>query len=329
MDYREIVINEVELAVQDLVSEDVWTEIQDALVVVLNKYEVTERCTDIAVVDDKGERMLKTFAVIKSLEGLSDKTIDRYLRENRKLIEFLNMPLEDITTNDIRVYMASRRKNNVSNRTLDGMRRCYSTFFDWLHKEDVIPKNPCSGLKQIKYKKEVKKPFSAVELEKIKVACDNIRDTALVHFLYSTGCRVSEVSNLNITDVNYETHECLVLGKGNKERIVYISEVAMMYLKKYLSTRTSTSEALFEGKGTERLGGQGIRAILNRIEKQSGVPNVHPHRFRRTLTTNLINRGMSIQEVAEILGHADLKTTQVYYCINKENVKSSYKKFAA
>lgn len=329
MDYREIIINEVELQVEKLVSTEIWTKIQDVLVVTLNKYEVTERCTEVATVDDKNDRMLKTFAVIKSLEGLSDSTIKRYLSENKKLLDYLNMPLEDITTNDIRVYIASRRQANVSNRTLDGMRRCYSTFFDWLHKEDVIPKNPCNGLKQIKYKKEIKKPFSAVELEKIKMACSNIRDMALVQFLYSTGCRVSEVSNLNISDINFETQECIVLGKGNKERTVYVSDVSMMYLKEYLTERNDTSESLFVGKGTERLGKTGIEAILKRLEKKSGVQNVHPHRYRRTLATNLLDRGMSIQDVAEILGHADLKTTQIYCFISKGNVKNSYKKYSA
>lgn len=324
---REQVINNVMVELQDFVSEDVYNRVQDVLSVELNKYELTERCTDVTVVDDTGERMLKTFAVVKSLEGLSDNTIKRYIRENKMLLDYLNMPLEDITTNDIRVYIASRRKEDVSNRTLDGMRRCYSTFFDWLHKEDVIPKNPCNGLKQIKYKKEIKKPFSAVELEKIKMACSNIRDTALVHFLYSTGCRVTEISNLNISDINFETQECTVLGKGNKERTVYVSDVSMMYLKEYLSARKGNSESLFTGKGTERLGKSGIEAILKRLEKKSGVPNVHPHRFRRTLATNLLDRGMSIQDVAEILGHADLKTTQIYCFISKENVKSSYKKY--
>lgn len=327
MDMREQVINNVMVELQDFVSEDVYNRVQDVLSVELNKYELTERCTDVTVVDDTGERMLKTFAVVKSLEGLSDNTIKRYIRENKMLLDYLNMPLEDITTNDIRVYIASRRKEDVSNRTLDGMRRCYSTFFDWLHKEDVIPKNPCNGLKQIKYKKEIKKPFSAVELEKIKMACSNIRDTALVHFLYSTGCRVTEISNLNISDINFETQECTVLGKGNKERTVYVSDVSMMYLKEYLSARKGNSESLFTGKGTERLGKSGIEAILKRLEKKSGVPNVHPHRFRRTLATNLLDRGMSIQDVAEILGHADLKTTQIYCFISKENVKSSYKKY--
>lgn len=328
MDMREQVINNVMVELQDFVSEDVYNRVQDVLSVELNKYELTERCTDVTVVDDTGERMLKTFAVVKSLEGLSDNTIKRYIRENKMLLDYLNMPLEDITTNDIRVYIASRRKEDVSNRTLDGMRRCYSTFFDWLHKEDVISKNPCNGLKQIKYKKEIKKPFSAVELEKIKMACSNIRDTALVHFLYSTGCRVTEISNLNISDINFETQECTVLGKGNKERTVYVSDVSMMYLKEYLSARKGSSESLFTGKGTERLGKSGIEAILKRLEKKSGVPNVHPHRFRRTLATNLLDRGMSIQDVAEILGHADLKTTQIYCFISKENVKSSYKKYA-
>ena len=329
MDMREQVINNVMLAMQKLIAVEVYNALQDVLSVELNKYELTERCTEVATVDNSADNLLKTFAVVKSLEGIADTTIDRYMRENKKLLDFLKMPIEDIRTNDIRVYIASRRKAGVSNRSLDGMRRCYSSFFGWLQKEEYITRNPCASLKQIKYRKEVKKPFSAIELEKIRMGCESKRDLALVSFLYSTGCRVSEVSKLNMSDINFETQEVLVLGKGNKERTVYLTDVAVMHLKEYLRERREFSGALFTGKGTERLKNQGIRAILKRIEKETGVKNVHPHRFRRTLATNLLDRGMNIQDVAEILGHADLKTTMIYCCINQTNVKNAYRKFAA
>lgn len=329
VDIREQVINNVMSAVQKLVVSEVYNAIQDALSVELNKYELTERCTEVAVVDNTADVLLKSFAVVKSLEGIADTTIKRYMRENKLLLDFLKKPIEEISTNDIRVYIASRRKAGVSNRTLDGMRRCYSSFFGWLQKEEHIVRNPCAGLKQIKYRKEIKKPFSAVELEKIRMACESKRDLALVDFLYSTGCRVSEVSRLNLTDIMFETQECTVLGKGDKERTVYISDVAVMHLKEYLLERKGSAEALFVGKGSDRLGKSGIEAILKRIEKKSGVQNVHPHRFRRTLATNLLDRGMNIQDVAEILGHADLKTTQIYCFISKNNVKNAYRKYAA
>lgn len=329
MDMREQIINNVLLAMQKLVAVDVYNTLQDVLSVELNKYELTERCTEVATVDNSADNLLKTFAVVKSLEGIADTTIDRYMRENKKLLDFLNMPIEDIRTNDIRVYIASRRKAGVSNRSLDGMRRCYSSFFGWLQKEEYIVRNPCASLKQIKYRKEIKKPFSAIELEKIRMGCENKRDLALVSFLYSTGCRVSEVARLNMSDIDFETQEVKVLGKGDKERTVYLTDVAIMHLREYLVERKDFSEALFTGKGTARLGKTGIRAILKRIEKKTGVRNVHPHRFRRTLATNLLDRGMNIQDVAEILGHADLKTTQIYCFISKNNVKNAYRKYAA
>ena len=329
MDIREQVIDCVMLAVQKLVTEDIYNAVQDILSVELNKYELTERCTEVATVDTTADTLLKHFAVVKSLEGIADTTIQRYVRENKKLLDFLNMPLEEIKTNDIRVYIASRRKAGVCNRTLDGIRRCFSSFFGWLQKEEYIMGNPCASLKQIKYRKEIKKPFSAIELEKIRMGCKTKRDLALVSFLYSTGCRVSEVARLNVSDIDFETQEITVLGKGDKERTVYLTDVAKMHLKEYLVERRDFSEALFVGKGSSRLGKSGIEAILKRIEKRTGVKNIHPHRFRRTLATNLLDRGMNIQDVAEILGHADLKTTQIYCFISKSNVKTAYRKYAA
>ena len=329
MDIRAQIIDKVMLELKRVTTSEISTLVQDILIVELNKYTVTENCTEIVVADNSAEIMLKKFVATKCVEGLSDNTIRRYVDENRKLIEFLNKPLNDITTFDIRFYLVHRRKSGVSNRTLDGMRRCYSSFFGWLHKEELIDKNPCLALSQIKYKKQVKKPFSAVDLEKIRMSCRNKRDLALVSFLYSTGCRVSEVSRLNISDIDFESRECVVVGKGNKERTVYLSDVAIMHLQEYLNGRKDVSEALFVGKGTERLGKTGIEALLKRIEKQIDVENIHPHRFRRTLATNLLDRGMNIQDVAEILGHSDLKTTQIYCYISKDNVKTAYRKYAA
>lgn len=155
------------------------------------------------------------------------------------------------------------------------------------------------------------------------------RDLALVEFLYCTGCRVTEVSNLNIADVDFDTMQCTVLGKGNKERIVYLTEVATMYLQEYLSTRKYLSEVLFAGKGGKRLSKNGIEVLLKRLGEKANVENVHPHRYRRTLATNLLDHGMNIQDVATILGHSDLKTTQVYCYISQKNVQSAYKKFAS
>ena len=258
--------------------------VQDILIIELNNYEIQERCTDVALADDSADRMLKKFLATKRIEGIAESTLLRYAEENKKLIRFLAKPLYEVSTYDIRFYLSYRRENSgkkLGNRTLDGMRRCYSSFFSWLSAEGLIGRNPCAAIKQIKYRKEVKKPYSAAEMEKLRRACANKRDLALLDFLYCTGCRVSEVARLNIDDIDFENMECTVLGKGNKERTVYLSEVAAMNLGEYLASREDGNEALFTGKGTERLGKNGIEVLLKRLGKKAGVINVHPRSEER------------------------------------------------
>lgn len=330
MDIREIIVQKVMERLQSRVESEIADIVQDVLVMELNNYEVQERCTDVAVQDTSAESALKKFVATKRIEGIADSTLRRYAEENLKLIRFLRKPLYEVTTYDLRFYLSYRREQGkISNRTLDGMRRCYSSFFGWLSAEGMIGRNPCAALAQIKYRKTVKKPYSATELERIRKACDSLRNLALVEVLYSTGCRVSEVSRMDINDVDFERLECRVLGKGNKERIVYLSPVAAMHLREYLEQRKDGGTCLFTGRGTERIGKNGIEALLKRIGRTAGVENVHPHRFRRTLATNLLDRGMNIQDVAAILGHADLKTTQIYCYISQSNVKIAYNKYVA
>lgn len=329
MDIRADIIQHVIQALKGKINDESINIVQDILTIQLKNYDIKEQCTDLAITDDRAEKLLRRFIATKRIEGLSETTLRRYADENLKLIKYLKKQLYEITTYDLRFYLSYRRQQgNVSNRTLDGMRRCYSSFFSWLSAEGLIGRDPCSALAQIKYRKTVKKPYSATEIERLRKACNNIRDLALVDFLYSTGCRVSEISKLDITDIDFDTMECHVVGKGNKERIVYLSDVTGMHLQEYLESRTDTSNALFTGKGSTRLGKNGIEAALKRLGKISGVNNVHPHRFRRTLATNLLDRGMNIQDVAAILGHADLKTTQIYCYISQTNVKTSYMKYA-
>ena len=256
MDIREEIIQKVMQVLEGQVDGNIADTIYDILVMELNNYEVQERCTDVVTVDDSARKMLKKFLATKKVEGIAKSTLIRYAEENRKLIEFLRKPLNEVTTYDIRFYLSYRREKaetKVSNRTLDGLRRCYSSFFSWLSAEGLIGRNPCAAIKQIKYRKEVKKPYSAAELEKLRMACTNVRDLALLDFLYCTGCRVSEVARLNIDDVDFENMECTVLGKGNKERTVYLSEVASMNLENYISSRKDGKEALFVGKAQRDL----------------------------------------------------------------------------
>ena len=225
------------------------------------------------------------------------------------------------------MYLMENKQRGLSDRSVEGLRSVLSSFFGWLWKEGLIRSNPCANVSTIKYKKQIRLPYSPVELELIKRACRTPRDIALVSVLRSTGARISEICDLNRGDIDLELREGTVLGKGNKERTVYLDEIAAAELKAYLETRTDDHPALFTGKGTERMTPHGVRFFLKTIEKRSGVPNVHPHRFRRTLATSLILHGMPIQEVAIILGHENINTTMTYVHIDKVNVKASYSKY--
>ena len=272
--------------------------------------------------------LLRAFLDAKRLEGRSEKTIYGYRRIIERMLESVKVPTYEISIYNLRSYLMQERNRGISDVTLEGNRNVFSSFFGWLYKEKLIQDNPCANLGPIKHIKKIRVPFSEVEIEMLKEACKTARDKALISFLLATGCRISEVCNLNRDDIDYQNLECTVLGKGNKERTVFLDDITAMLLKRYLAERTDDMPALFIGKGTERLAPGGVRFRLNEIADRAGVQNVHPHRFRRTLATNLIDRGMSIQEVASILGHENINTTMTYVYINKENVKNAYRKYA-
>ena len=329
-DLRQEIVNSVIIGLEEM-SKEMVDQVRDMLFIVLNKYEVQERCTAVTTTDTTSEDYLKAFIITKRIEGMSEQTLTRYYDDNMKLIQTIGKPIKEMTTNDLRYYLALKRtRDHNSNVTLEGIRHCWSSFFGWLTKEEIITKNPCLKLSQIKCPKQVKLSFSAVDLDKIKRACmDNPRDLALVDFLYSTGCRVSEVSALDVADVDFEKKEIVVLGKGDKQRKVYLTDVAALHLKEYLNGRKVASKALFTSKSGKRLSKNGIEAACKRLEKRSGVENIHPHRFRRTLITDLLNSGMAMQEVSILAGHESVETTQIYYSETTANVKSNYLKYSA
>jgi len=274
------------------------------------------------------EEFLSLFINTKRIEGRSEKTLDRYAYILKRYKETDPTPIHKITVYNIRQYLAKEKTRGIADSTLQGYRDVFSAFFGWIHRERLIPLNPCANLNPIKCKKEIRLPYTSVEIERLKEVCSSVRDKAIICFLLSTGCRISEVCGLNRADVDFNNLECTVLGKGNKERTVYLDSVAAMQLQKYLDSREDDGEALFIGKGTSRMQPGGIRKCLRVIGDRAGVPNVHPHRFRRTLATNLIKHGMPIQEVANILGHEKLDTTMMYVYLDKQSVKNSYKKYS-
>lgn len=329
MNTKNALINEVASMLSTDFSADQSRKVVQKLTIALEKYDVSTKCTEIAVVDTESEMLLKKFLATKHVEGRSAKTIQRYQYILTRYYQASNIPFVETDVYALRLYLAQLETQGCNDNTINGIRSIFCSFFGWLFNEGFIDKNPTANLGAVKCKKVVRKPFSNTELELIKNNCETLRDRAIVEFLLSTGCRISEVTALNVSDINFATQECTVLGKGNRERVVFLNDVCVLHLKRYLNSRDTDNDILFVGKGNIRLENGGVRAMLKRIEETSGVENIHPHRFRRTLATSLIDRGMVIQDVAAILGHANINTTMTYIYTKKENVRSSFRKLAS
>ena len=331
MDVRSKIVDQVLESLPEL-SADLREKIERTLLTSLQNYEVQERCTEVAVHDNTNIGLVRKFIATKKLEGKSERTLPRYQPELEKLVYFLDKRLYEVSSYDLRLYLSLyKEQRKISNRTLENMRKTISTFFGWLHDEGVITQNPARAVKQIKYDKIVRKPFSAVDREKLKNACCQLRDLALTEFLYASGLRVSEVISLDRSSIDFITREATVIGKGGKERRFYLSEVCAEYLRQYLNSRYDDNVALFVGTKSpyRRLTKEGVEYIVKDLGKKAGVSNVHPHRFRRTLATDLVRKGVPIQDVAQILGHSDLRTTQVYVALDQSTVKYHYSQAVA
>ena len=278
--------------------------------------------------DDEGRDLIRLFLDAKESEGKSEKTIARYKYILERLQKDTGVPLAKMTVYHLRSYLMSEKDRGISPGTLEGNRSVYSAFYGWLRADGLIDKDPTANLAPVKRAKEVRKPFTDVEVMRLMEKAKSPRDAALISFLLATGCRVGEVCGINRSDVNLHEMRMTVVGKGNKERIVYFDEVTAMWIERYLKTRRDFSPALFAGRQTDRMTPGGVRAALNKIAEEAGVGNVQPHRFRRTRATNLIDHGMPIQEVAAVLGHDKLDTTMKYVYVNQRNVENSYRKYA-
>ena len=273
--------------------------------------------------------ILKMFLDAKCVEGRTGKTLERYEYILNHFFEHENVSACEVTSYHIRDYFMKEKTRGISDATIGGYRYVLSSFYGWLFNEGLIGKNPCRNVGTIKQEKKVRKAFSQVEIQKMLDACKTKRDKAIIMFLLTTGCRVSEVCALNVADVDLRTKECIVYGKGRKERTVYFDDVTAWMLSDYLESYNPWKSApLFGGKGATRLMCNGLRSMLKRIETASGVENIHPHRFRRTFATNMINKGMPIQEVAALMGHDKIDTTMTYIYQTKEKVKSSYERYS-
>lgn len=290
----------------------------------LGKYELSLVKTEQYDIDF----LLESYLDAISVEGKSPKTIERYGYILRRFTKTVGASSGCITTVHIRKYLSDEKKRGIADGTLKGIREIFSAYFGWLVREKLIPDNPMANIGAVKCQKKLRDAFSDVDIERMKIACSNKKQKALICFLLATGCRVSEATGLNIADVNLSAAECIVLGKGNKQRKVYMDAVSVMAITEYLEERKDDNPALFLNHLKGRLTPNGVRSILKQIETKSGVKNVHPHKFRRTCATNLIKHGMPIQGVSRILGHEKIDTTMRYVVLDEVSVEHDYRKYS-
>ena len=278
------------------------------------------------------DEYLRIFLDAKHMEGCSERTLKYYRVTIEHMLRKIDTPIRRMTTDEIRSYLVDyQEKSSCSKVTIDNIRRNISSFFSWLEEEDYILKSPMRRIHKIKTKTVVKEVISDENMEKMRDACKEIRDLAIIDLLYSTGMRVGELVRLNRDDINLEQRECIVFGKGDKERRVYFDAKAKIHIIDYLATRTDDNPALFVSLDAphNRLQISGVEIRLRSLGKKLSIDRIHPHKFRRTMATRAIDKGMPIEQVQKILGHSQIDTTMQYAIVNQNNVKASHQKYIA
>ena len=282
--------------------------------------------------DISNDEFLEMYLAAKQIEGCSERTINYYRVTVEHLLSQINTSVRKITTEEMREYLANyQKRNNCSNVTIDNVRRNISSFFSWLEEEDYILKSPMKRIHKIRTKTVVKSTISDEGIEKLRDNCKEIRDLAMIDLLYSTGIRVGELVNLNIDDIDLEGRECVVYGKGDKERRVYFDAKAKVHLRQYIEGRTDRNEALFVTLDApyDRLKISGVEIRLRQLGRKLELERIHPHKFRRSMATRAIDKGMPIEQVQKILGHSQIDTTMQYAMVNQNNVKTSHQRYLA
>lgn len=275
---------------------------------------------------------LQLFLDAKKIEGCSERTIHYYGTTIEKLLISVTTPIRKMTTEEIRHYLVDYQKiNNCSKVTVDNVRRNISSFFSWLEEEDYILKSPMKRIHKIKTKQQVKETISDEAIEQLRDHCKCTRDLAIIDLLYSTGIRVGELVNLNIDDIDFEARECVVIGKGDKERKVYFDAKTKIHLQRYIDSRHDSNLALFVTLDApfERLKISGVEIRMRKLGRMLNMNKIHPHKFRRTMATRAIDKGMPIEQVQKLLGHSQIDTTMQYAIVNQANVKSSHQRYIA
>ena len=292
---------------------------------VLTKYEIAD---DSRI--QSNEEIISKFIEAKRIEGCSEKTLNYYRKTITDMMSGIEKEVMHITTEDLRKYLTDyQEKKKISKVTVDNIRRILSSFFSWLEDEDYILKSPVRRIRKVKTISTVKETYTDEALEQMRDGCSELRDLAMIDILASTGMRVGEMVLLNRNDINFNERECVVLGKGNKQRIVYFDARAKIHLQNYLESRTDNDDALFVTLKSPhtRLTIGGVEVRIRELGKSLGMNKVHPHKFRRTLATVAIDKGMPIEQLQQLLGHKRIDTTLQYAMVKQSNVKNAHRKY--
>ncbi len=321
------IINEVQRLMLPHLNNEQLLQLQEALGNVLSSVDI---CKKQSTLTESKSDSVNTFLAAKKIEGCSEKTMTYYRNTIEAMLESIGKLPQQITTDDLRRYLLNYQTTRKSSKvTIDNIRRILSSFFSWLEDEDLIVKSPVRRIHKVKTAKVVRDTYSDETLELMRDNCTTLRDLAIVDILASTGMRIGELVNLNQSDINFAERECIVFGKGSKERTVYFDARTKIHLQNYLDSRTDTNPALFVSLSYPyaRLMIGGIERRLRELGDRLNIPKVHPHKFRRTLATTAIDKGMPIEQVQQLLGHQKIDTTMHYAMVKQQNVKLAHRKF--
>lgn len=328
------VISNITKDMEDSLTDYQLNKLKESLIINFERVEFIIKTDEIKHQEEleENKKMIDSFISSKQVEGCSERTIKYYKEIIEKFVNDFDKNIKQISTNEIRNYLSNYKDNSsCGSTTIDNIRRVLSSFFSWLEDEDYIIKSPVRRIHKIKTAIVVKEVLTDENLERLRDECENIRDLSLIELLISTGMRVGELVNLNINSLNFEDRSCIVLGKGNKEREVYFDAKTKLHLKEYIAKRNDSNEALFVSmrEPHQRLSISGIELIIRTLGMNSNINKVHPHKFRRTLATMAIDKGMPVEQVQKLLGHVKIETTMHYALVNQSNVKISHRRYIA
>lgn len=325
---KEIVKNEVLRNMIHQLKDEQYEKLKEVLDMVLVNYKIEEIKDELNGEDN--QHYVESFLSSKRLEGCSEKTLHYYESTIQILLDKVQKHVKHVTTDDLRKYLTDYQNDHKSSRvTIDNIRRILSSFFSWLEDEDYIVKSPVRRIHKVKSATTIKETYSDESLELMRDNCNSLRDLALIDILASTGMRVGELVLLNVDDINFNERECVVFGKGDKERIVYFDARTKIHLQNYINSRNDENKALFVSikKPYNRLSIGAIETIIRNLGKQLDIPKAHPHKFRRTLATKAIDKGMPIEQLQKLLGHQKIDTTLQYAMVKQSNVKIAHKRY--